>query len=70
MTENGQQDLLDRLNDRYPSSYRNKVMIKLMFYTGLRPSETISLRCKDLNLPTGELYGRGGQGSKGQAAVD
>lgn len=64
LTENEQQDLLDQLNDRYPSSHRNKVMIKLMLDTGLRLSEATSLRWKDLNLLTGELMVREGKGAK------
>lgn len=50
LIENEQQDLLDQFNTRYVTSFRNKVMFRLMLNTGLRASEIVSLRWEDVNL--------------------
>lgn len=64
LTEDEQQSLLDQFNTRYVTSQRNKVMFQLMLNTGLRISEAVSLRWKDLNLTSGKLTVREGKGAK------
>ena len=50
LTEDEQEDLLNQFNTRYVTSHRNKVMFGLMLNTGLRVSETVSLRWEEVNL--------------------
>lgn len=64
LTENEQQDLLDQFNTRYVTSFRNKVMFRLMLNTGLRASEIVSLRWEDVSLTSGKLTVREGKGAK------
>ena len=64
LTEEEQQKLLDRFNTRYVTSQRNKVMFQLMLNTGLRVSETVSLRWEDVNLTSGKVMVREGKGAK------
>ncbi|MCF8000474.1 MAG: tyrosine-type recombinase/integrase [Halanaerobiales bacterium] len=64
LTEDEQRKLLEVFNIRYLSSHRNKVMIKLMLNTGLRLSEVIELKWKDINLQTGKLKVVEGKGGK------
>gem|GEM_PF-6547480 len=65
LTEDEQENLLDQFNERYVTSQRNKVMFGLMLNTGLRASETVSLRWEDVNLtPSGKLMVRKGKGAK------
>jgi len=64
LTEEEQNKLIDQFNDRYPSSHRNKMMIRLMLNTGLRLAEACSLRWKDINLTSGKLMVREGKGAK------
>ena len=59
-----QEQLLEVFNTRYPTALRNKVMIKLMLNTGLRLSEAINLKWKDINLQTGKLKVVEGKGAK------
>ena len=64
LTEEEQEDLLNQFNVRYVTSQRNKVMFQLMLNTGLRVSETTSLRWEDVNLTSGKLMVREGKGAK------
>ena len=64
LTEEEQEDLLNQFNVRYVTSQRNKVMFQLMLNTGLRVSEAVSLRWKDVNLTSGKLMVREGKGAK------
>lgn len=64
LTEEEQAKLLDQFNKRYVTSHRNKVMFQLMLSTGLRASEAVSLRWKDINLTSGKLMVREGKGAK------
>jgi len=64
LTKNEQQDLLEQFNTRHVTSQRNKVMFQLMLNTGLRVSETTSLRWKDVNFTSGKLMVREGKGAK------
>ena len=50
-----QEKILDVFNERYFTSHRNKMIINLMLDAGLRLSETINLKWKDINLQTGEI---------------
>jgi len=64
LTQEEQDKLLNQFNERYVTSYRNKVMFQLMLNTGLRSSEAASLRWKDINLTSGKLMVREGKGAK------
>lgn len=55
LSQEEQQKILDIFNERYFSSQRNKMMIKLILDAGPRLSELISLKWKDINLQTGEI---------------
>ena len=50
LTEREQKELLEQPNPRYPTGERNKVMIKLMLDTGLRISEVIEYKWRNINL--------------------
>jgi len=64
LTESEQEKLLDQFNERYVTSFRNKVMFQLMLNTGLRVSEAVSLRWEDVNLTSGKVMVREGKGAK------
>jgi integrase/recombinase XerD len=64
LTESEQRELLAQPNLRYPTGARNKTMMQLMLDTGLRLSEAINLRWKDIALSTGKLMVRQGKGAK------
>ena len=64
LTKEEQKKLLSVFNKRYLSSYRNRVMIKLMLDTGLRVSEISGLKWKRINLSTGKLKVVAGKGNK------
>lgn len=53
LTEEEQEQLISIFNARYFNSFRNRTMIKLFLASGLRLSEVINLRWKDINLMTG-----------------
>ena len=64
LTEEEQEHLISIFNIRYFNSFRNRTMIKLFLASGLRLSEMINLRWKDINLMTGQLKVVEGKGSK------
>ena len=64
LTEEEQEQLINVFNVRYFNSFRNRTMIKLFLASGLRLSEMINLRWKDINLMTGQLKVVEGKGSK------
>ena len=64
LTDEEQEKFLNQFNTRYPSPHRNKVMFQLMLNTGLRVSEVVNLRWKDINLTSGKLMVREGKGAK------
>ena len=64
LTEYEQGQLINIFNTRYFNSFRNRTMIKLFLASGLRLSEMINLRWKDINLMTGQLKVIEGKGSK------
>ena len=49
-------DLLGQFNARYPTSFRNSVMIELVLNTGMRVSDLISLHWEDIELDTGRTH--------------
>jgi len=59
-----QKKLLDIFNTRYPSSLRNKAMIRIMLTAGLRLSEAINLKWNHINFRAGKLKVEEGKGRK------
>lgn len=64
LTEQEQERLLSIFNVRYFNSFRNRTMIKLFLASGLRLSEMINLKWRDINLMTGQLKVVEGKGAK------
>ena len=64
LTEKEQSQLINVFNTRYFNSFKNRTMIKLFLASGLRLSEMINLRWKDVNLMTGQLKVVEGKGAK------
>ena len=64
LTEYEQEQLINIFNTRYFNSFRNRTIIKIFLASGLRLSELINLRLKDINLMTGQLKVVEGKGSK------
>jgi integrase/recombinase XerD len=64
LTETEQEALLSQPNPRYLTGQRNRVMLRLMLDTGLRLSEAIHLRWKDIDLNSGKVMVRQGKGAK------
>ena len=56
--------LLRACSRRYPTGLRNRALIALGYAGGLRVSEALSLRVRDVNLRTGEVYIQNGKGNK------
>ena len=56
--------LLRQPNPRYPTGERNRLILSLMLNTGLRLSEAIALRWKEIDLNSGKLMVRQGKGLK------
>ena len=54
--------LLAQPNITEPKGCRDKAMLELLYATGIRVSELISLDIKDINLRSGVLYCRGNKG--------
>ena len=59
-----QESLINVFNERYPTAYRNKTMVKLMLAIGLRLSEALNLQWDHINLMTGKLKVVDGKGAK------
>jgi site-specific recombinase XerD len=64
LTKEEQDALINVFNVRYITSHRNKTMIHLFLASGLRLSELIDLKWKDINLQTGQLKVVSGKGDK------
>ncbi|WP_018250401.1 tyrosine-type recombinase/integrase [Orenia marismortui] len=64
LTLEEQNRLLSQFNCRYLCPQRNKVMIRLFLDSGLRLSEMLNLKWKDINLLTGKLKVVEGKGNK------
>jgi site-specific recombinase XerD len=59
-----QEAIVAQPNPRYLTGHRNRVMLRLMLDTGLRLSEAIHLRWKDIDLNSGKVMVRQGKGAK------
>jgi len=61
-------DELDRLlavpNVRYPTGKRNRALMGIMAYSGLRVSEALNLKTGDIDFNTGKLTVKNGKNSK------
>lgn len=64
LTIDEQQQLLQVFNKRYFNARRNRCMINLFLNSGLRLSEMLDLKWKDVNLNTGQLKVTAGKGDK------
>lgn len=64
LTEQEREVLLSVPNKRYPSGFRNYIMLNIMLNAGLRLSEVTALRWKDIDLISGRLTVRSGKGAK------
>jgi len=64
LTATEQEAIVDQPNPRYLTGHRNRVMLRLMLDTGLRLSEAIELRWKDIDLNSGKVMVRQGKGAK------
>ena len=58
------QSLLKQPSKRYPTGIRNKAILSLMLYCGLRLSEVVNLRLTNINLTKGKLRVIAGKGKK------
>lgn len=59
-----QKKLLNVFNTRYPTSLRNKAMVRIMLTAGLRLSEVINLKWNNINFKAGKLKVEEGKGRK------
>jgi len=64
LTETEQKALLAQPNPRYLTGHRNRMLLRLMLDTGLRLSEAINLRWRDIDLNSGKVMVRQGKGAK------
>ena len=77
LSEQGVEKLLDAPDTRTKIGIRDKAMLELLYATGLRATELVSLKVGDLNLETGFLrcFGKGNKerivpvGSHARAAI-
>ncbi len=64
LTDGERNALLKMPNARYPTGFRNYVMIRLMLDAGLRCAEVLALKLVDVELQAGKLTVRDGKGGK------
>jgi len=64
LNQDEREALLDTPNKRYITGHRNRVMMQLMFNTGLRLSEAINLKWDDIDFLSETLTVRQGKGAK------
>jgi len=64
LTKEEQELLLAQPSERYITGQRNHTLLKIMLDTGLRLSEVINLKWKDIDLISGKLMVREGKGKK------
>lgn len=64
LNQDEREALLYAPNERYITGHRNRVMIQLMFNTGLRLSEAINLKWDDIDFLSETLMVREGKGAK------
>ena len=60
--------LLQAASNRYPAGIRNRALIALMYYSGLRLSEVLALLPRDVDLEGGEINVRRGKGGRQRLA--
>ncbi len=61
--------LLKTFSRRYPTGLRNAGMVATGYAGGLRCSEVLGLRVKDVNLKTGDCFIQNGKGGKSRSVV-
>lgn len=61
--------ILGAINRRTPSGCRDRALIALMHGAGLRVSEALALRPKDVDLDTGAVVVQRGKGNKRRTAI-
>lgn len=64
LSSDEQERLLEQFNTRYPSSYRNLCMIRVMLDAGLRAGEVVAIRPEHLHMTSCKLVVREGKGAK------
>ena len=66
LTEDEESKLLQMFNRRYPTAWRNQLMIKTALKTGMRISEIIGLKFEDMTPVNGGIraHVKGGKGDK------
>ncbi len=64
LTDEQVQALLDAPVLKNIKGYRDKAILELMYATGMRASDVIGIRIKDVNLKVGYIYCMGGDGKK------
>ena len=60
--------LIQAASNRAPSGVRNRALIALMYYSGLRLSEVLALLPRDVDLEGGEINVRRGKGGRQRLA--
>ena len=64
LTADEETRLLSTFNRRYPTSFRNRVMIELALCTGLRVGDLLNLRWEDVEMDSGRTHLKHGKGAK------
>ena len=64
LTDDEQRKLLMQPNAAAPTGLRNLCMMQVMLDAGLRPSEVLNLRVRDIDWMAGKLTVREGKGNK------
>ncbi len=61
--------LIQANSNRAPSGIRNRALVALMYYSGLRLSEVLALLPRDVDLEGGEINVRRGKGGRQRCSV-
>lgn len=64
LTQAELQALIEQCNTRYPTGKRNRALLVTLWRTGLRISEALALKPKDLNVESGTVTVLHGKGNK------
>jgi len=67
LTPDERRALLAQPSRRYPTGVRNRALLAVMLYAGLRCTETLNLRPRDVDLGQYLITVRGGKGDKDRA---
>lgn len=62
-------DLIRAASGRAPSGVRNRALLAVLYYAGLRVGEALSLRVSDVDLERGQVSVRRGKGAKQRVAA-